>query len=256
MKKIKTMRIASVLLIAVLLTTSIISGTFAKYVTTGSVADEARVAKFGVTITGTGSMFSKTYFNAGAVSGNTPGTMSDDPNTVLTVESDEKVVAPGTKSSEATPLKITVTGQPEVDVKITLAISGISDIYLKAGTYPDRTSQDKTDSFGQNEDYYPIVYKLTDGNGNIVAADTSLVGLNAKLSGYELYCDAGELQNVSYTLTWEWVFGDPANNAPDTLLGDLAAGVDMAGEVADAVDAGSYSLNVAMTLSVTVSQVD
>ena len=43
MKKNKMMRLASFLLIAVLLTTSVISGTFAKYVTTDAQWDSARV---------------------------------------------------------------------------------------------------------------------------------------------------------------------------------------------------------------------
>ena len=48
MKKNKVMRFASLLLIATLLTTSVISGTFAKYTTSDSAQDTARVAKFGV----------------------------------------------------------------------------------------------------------------------------------------------------------------------------------------------------------------
>ena len=44
MKKNKMMRIASVLLVAVILTTCAISGTFAKYVTSGNGSDNARVA--------------------------------------------------------------------------------------------------------------------------------------------------------------------------------------------------------------------
>ena len=50
MKKNKMMRLASCLLVLVMLSTSMISGTFAKYVTTGSAEDTARVAKFGVDI--------------------------------------------------------------------------------------------------------------------------------------------------------------------------------------------------------------
>ena len=50
MKKNKMMRAASALLVAVLLTTSVISGTFAKYITEDKGSDEARVAKWGVVI--------------------------------------------------------------------------------------------------------------------------------------------------------------------------------------------------------------
>ena len=48
MKKIKTMRLASVLLIAVLLSTCVISGTFAKYASTVAATDSAVVAQFTV----------------------------------------------------------------------------------------------------------------------------------------------------------------------------------------------------------------
>ena len=51
MKRNKMMRIASVLLVAVLLSTCVISGTFAKYTTSNSATDSARVAKWGVIIT-------------------------------------------------------------------------------------------------------------------------------------------------------------------------------------------------------------
>ena len=47
MMKNKMMRLASVLLVAVLLSTCAISGTFAKYVNTSSGNDTARVAKWG-----------------------------------------------------------------------------------------------------------------------------------------------------------------------------------------------------------------
>ena len=50
MKKNRMMRVASALLVAVLLTTCAISGTFAKYVTTESGSDFARVAKWGVNV--------------------------------------------------------------------------------------------------------------------------------------------------------------------------------------------------------------
>ena len=47
MKKNTMMRLASVLLIAVLMSTCAISGTFAKYVTSDSSSDSARVARWG-----------------------------------------------------------------------------------------------------------------------------------------------------------------------------------------------------------------
>ena len=67
MRKNKMMRAASALMVAVLLTTCTISGTFAKYVTTASGNDTARVAKWGVQIDMAGfsdvdnDLFAKTY---------------------------------------------------------------------------------------------------------------------------------------------------------------------------------------------------
>ena len=50
MKKNVMMRLASFLLVAVLISTSAISGTYAKYVTADEGTDTARVAKWGVEI--------------------------------------------------------------------------------------------------------------------------------------------------------------------------------------------------------------
>ena len=46
------MRIASILFIVTLISTCCVSGTFAKYVTSASASDTARVAKWGVSISG------------------------------------------------------------------------------------------------------------------------------------------------------------------------------------------------------------
>lgn len=64
MKKNKVMRIAAVLLVAVLLSTCAISGTFAKYTTEAAGTDTARVAKWGFkTTTLTLDLFNDTYTN-------------------------------------------------------------------------------------------------------------------------------------------------------------------------------------------------
>ena len=57
MKKNTMMRIASVLMVAVLLSTCAISSTFAKYVSSDSATDTARIAKWGVEVTATGNAF-------------------------------------------------------------------------------------------------------------------------------------------------------------------------------------------------------
>ena len=81
MKKNNVMRIASALLVAVLLTTCAISGTFAKYTTTASGSSTARVAKWGF---GTGDftfdLFDGTYEN-------------------VATDAESAVIAPGTSDS-------------------------------------------------------------------------------------------------------------------------------------------------------------
>ena len=61
MKKNTMMRIASVLMVAVLLSTCAISSTFAKYVSSASAGDTARIAKWGVEVTATGNAFKVEY---------------------------------------------------------------------------------------------------------------------------------------------------------------------------------------------------
>lgn len=255
MKKNKMMRIASILLVAVLLTTSIISGTFAKYVTTGSANDSARVAKFGVEVTATGSLFDKTYKKV--ADGNTPGgtTTESTDNTVLTVESSDKVVAPGTKNTDG--LTFAFTGTPEVDVKITFAIqSGYKDVFLKGTSLPDKTTSG-TGTFDLTGEYHPIKFTLK--NGTSTVAEGTLSQIETELASKEIYVNAGTslaADAYKYTLTWEWPFSDSTSTAgenvdkADTLLGDLAVGT------VNGVDAGNYSTEVSLTIVATVTQVD
>lgn len=129
MKKNRMMRLASVLLVLTLLSTSVISGTFAKYVTSDTVSDTARVAKFGVVVTGSGSLFGKTYINEAG--GNTPSNTTG----ALTVAStSDDVVAPGTESA-ANGLALSVTGEPEVSTELKATAGNNSDIYLAYGSY-------------------------------------------------------------------------------------------------------------------------
>lgn len=132
MKKNKMMRLASALLVCVLLSTSVISGTFAKYVTTNKAEDTARVAKWGVTVDATGNLFGAQYKN-GAVALSIPTTSEvDDEISVESYNNSDDVVAPGTQSEHG--LTFGINGTPEVDTKVS-AIIEAKDIYLATGTY-------------------------------------------------------------------------------------------------------------------------
>ena len=131
MKKNTMMRIASFLLIAVLLSTSAISGTYAKYVTAHDGGDQARVAKWGVTVLVDGTLFSDSYKN-NPTTYNATETGKD--ITVQAESSGINVVAPGTQND--TGMSITLTGTPEVDVKVDFNFEVVDNKEVKTAYLP------------------------------------------------------------------------------------------------------------------------
>ena len=125
MKKNKAMRSASVLLVATLLTTSVISGTLAKYTTQDAAEDTARVAKWGVELQAIGNLYGDTYKDLIV-------TENDTDATVQSVDRTADVVAPGTQNAEG--FTFSLKGKPEVDGTITTTIKS-QNIFLKKGTY-------------------------------------------------------------------------------------------------------------------------
>ena len=216
------MRIASVLLVAVVLTTCAISGTFAKYVTSGNGSDTARVAKWGVTVTGTAATFKETY-------------AKDDNSFDLaanTVVSTEKVVAPGTAGSMAA---FTISGTPEVAVRVTFAGT------LELG--------DKWVDAGGNY-YCPLeitvgdtTFKGTDVS--YTSADAFEAAVNAKIAtykkDYEANKDLSTIGADAPAVSWKWAFTGN-DDVKDTYLGDQAA----AGNAA----------TVSLSVTATVTQID
>ncbi len=261
MKKNKTMRAAGGLLIATMLTSSIVSGTYAKYVTSDSASDTARVAKFGVTVTASGELFDKTYLKGET---NTPGgkNAADTDNTALTVESsnENNLVAPGTKND--TGLTFTVTGKPEVDVQLTVDIVGdVEEVFLKQKTgLPDMTTGDETDIFDNNADYYPVKFTLTQTKGGTtteLVKGGKLEAVADELNALDLRCDANTdlaTEVGTLNLTWEWAF-ESGNDQQDTLLGDLAAGTTLV-PATTLTDGTDYNLDENISITVTVTQVD
>lgn len=224
MKKNKMMRIASVLLVAVILTTCAISGTFAKYVTSQTGSDTARVAKFGVAITANGSTFAKDY---GTDDTGVVGTI-----TKSVVSTTDKVVAPGTRGDMS---KMELTGTPEVAVHVSYEGSfDISDNWtVEGGAF-----------------YCPLKIKFGD---NVIdgatfdnAADFENA-VNAKINAYSKDYPAGTNLNDftadSLAVSWEWPFHkSDENDSKDTWLGNQAA----AGNAA----------TVTLTIKTTVTQID
>lgn len=244
MKKNRMMRVASTLLVAVLLTTCAVSGTFAKYVTSASGSDTARVAKWGVEVSGMKDGLFKNQY-------------AKDSETTFenTVVSKSEVVAPGTKND--TGVTFSLTGTPEVAVEVAFGVTVNNDVFLKEGTYKDCT-KDTEDTFELATAYYPVVFTLKDGENELVTGEladikTYLEGLNMQYeAGKDLskICEKDSITGCTgiYTLTWAWAF--EGNDQADTLLGNLAAGT------ATGIENDKYSTEIDFSISITVTQVD
>lgn len=222
MKKNVMMRLASFLLIAVLISTSAISGTYAKYVTKGEAKDTARVAKFGVEVSANYStLFTQTYTTHTAWAG-------DDG---VSVNATADVVAPGTNGTLA---DFTVTGTPEVDVNVSYTVD------LELG---DKWMVD-TDGDGTVEsEYCPIVITVNntsyciDGTKIKTVAEFETAVENAiaeSAKNYNAGTNLGDANAVANDLSvsWNWYFegANEGGNGPacqwnkfDTQLGNAAA---------------------------------
>ena len=265
MKKNVMMRVASIMLVLVLLTSSVISGTFAKYVTADDGDDEARVAKWGVVAMVEGELFNDSYKD-----GFTTYTINESGDTI-TVQADtldHNVVAPGTNSQDG--MTFTLTGIPEVDTNVQIAIEVDSDVCLKAGTYDDWTSGDDADKFTIGDDYYPVVFTLTNSTGGVLATG-NLATIEAYLEGLSKVYDTntnlatiddGDDTNAAidgiYKLSWIWNFdgartlngasftADQVDQA-DTYLGNVAANL-----ITDA----NAETNISFEISISATQIN
>lgn len=204
MKKNKMMRLASCLLVAVLLTTCAVSGTFAKYVTSGSAEDSARVAKFGVKVTGTGNMFAETYTKTDA-----KFTVAED-----SVVSTERVVAPGTSGSLG---GFAITGTPEVAVRVSYTADTVDfgDKWVdKDGNYycPIEITVGSTTLKGTDSAYTSIA-------DFEAAIETAIEDENLK-KDYAAGTPLGNAEKLN--ISWKWAF-EGNDDVKDTYLGDQAA---------------------------------
>lgn len=232
MKKNKMMRIASVLLIAVLMTTCAISGTFAKYVTSDAGADSARVAKFGVVIEADSFGMFETDYDTDDDTATFNGTYS-----VSSATGDrDDLLAPGTSGSFA---DIAITGSPEVAVDVAIvATVKISNNWIVDGDF-----------------YCPIT--VTVGTEEISgldygSAEAFAAAIKAEIDGksaqYAPNTDLGAVyNNTNLDLAWAWAFESTETGAnaqtdiKDTKLGDKAVAED---------------LTINIEVDITVTQID
>ena len=191
-KKNFALRVATGLMMAVLLTTCVISGTFAKYVTENTGSASAKVAKWGVTVESTTT--GETYLAESYKTGET-----------VTVKSSasQNMLAPGTSGTIAT---VVVKGKPEVAANVTRTAT-----LTLTGWEVDGSA------------YCPLVitvngteYKYTTGDfDEWVASVEAAIELDQDFAvNYDFETEKG----ANLTVAWSWVF--EGENAKDTKLGD------------------------------------
>ena len=199
MKKNKTMRLAAILLVCVLLTTSVISGTFAKYTTTVGSEDSARVAKWG---------FGTSEINITNLFANAYGD-------TVKGQNGEKVIAPGTAGYASFKFENSLDAGPEVayTFKVDTTGSSIADEIVANGH---------------------ITWALVTGTEEAVYGTfADLLAKIEALDGDETY-DVNEIPAMvdkEYTILWQWTFNnDNDGNATatnDSYLGNLAVSNDL-----------------------------
>ena len=227
MKKNNMLRIASVLLVAVLLSTCAISGAFAKYTADADETESARVAKWGITVDAAAADGFKTEYAKDDVNAEMTNTVV---GTLGTDETFDGFVAPGTKGTFG---KITITdSNREVAVKV----DAIAAVTL--------TGWDADGNL-----YFPIVfsvngdeveYKDQGGDGSINLADIeasieaaiaeAILGVSG-VTTKQYDVDTKIAADTHVEVSWEWAyeqmktegentFADPDVDAKDTLLGE------------------------------------
>ena len=245
------MRLASALLVAVLLTTCTISGTFAKYVTTASATDTARVAKWGVTVEATGNdAFAPSY------EADTAGVTSYAVFSNADLDHDsftDDVLAPGTSGHLG---KLTIKGKPEVMVDVLVSTHLEID-----GDWAGEWKIDADDDPATPDvEYCPIVFTV---NGVTYGTkDTNATNRYDTINELETYVELATTKLVDtipantdlagtydFDIYWEWPFevGTPdaagiyTNDIKDTKLGNFA---------------DDYPLTIKFYYDVSVTQVD
>lgn len=249
MKKNRMMRLASGLLVAVLITTSTISGTFAKYTTADTAEDTARVAKFGVTVEAAGELFNDSYKDGFTIYNELE---TGDGITVQAISESTKVVAPGTNNT-LTPFTFTVEGKPEVDVEVVYTADVTLTGWEVTGDWDsDPLTADETVT------YFPIVFKVNGTPFTVDSTITTTADLETAIETAITNLSKGRVDanhdlatNSDLEITWEWPFSTSAlNDAKDTALGDAAAAA-----LADADDTTNPA-KVTLDVTCTVNQLD
>lgn len=225
MKKNRIMRAGIVMLALTLMTSCFVGGTFAKYVTSAQGSDNARVAKWGVEATVTGSAFADEYNVA------EKGDRAFD----VSVSSDVKVLAPGTSGNFT---GVSLKGTPETAVNITKKANVELSGWMVDGAF-----------------YCPVVITINGSaiNGlNYSSADEFEAAVKDAVEAfngeYAPGTDLSAIDSLDGAYSWEWAFEGTTGSVSsqsdekDTALGNL--------------EAKGTSNTITLGATVTVTQID
>lgn len=218
--------IFSVMICLLVIISMTLSGTFAKYVTSGGdFSDSARVAKWGVDIK-TYSDLVSSYVKDGIIVFQASGGTED------------KIIAPGTSGSL---VGFEVEGKAEVSFAV-----DIENVDFSLGEGYKASSKLLVNERNEEIEYFPIIIKFTKkdlkkltettvatygmkGTGADKEYDTVTELVNAVKNAFEtdLHEDIapGEDVHRMYSVEWEWAYSADANNSyqtreKDTILGE------------------------------------
>ena len=182
MKKNRMMRMAAVLLVCVLLTTSVISGTFAKYTSEATGTATARVAKWGWGETTIAiDLFDDVY-----------GTSVDSAD-------DANVIAPGTAKTAAIVWTADESFAPEVDYTLSFKVADTTDIPEILEAELDWTL--KIDGVAQSFTTFTALKNALEAKTYPGNADDDAPDVNIEIG-------------------WSWAFNG-GDDAADTYLGNM-----------------------------------
>ena len=175
MRKNKTMRAAAVLAVAALLTTSALSGTFAKYTSTASASDSARVAKWSFKVG------DKDIAKSEKISFDLFKTIKDtdasSDETDVATSTTEKIIAPGTSGS----FEIKLENASEVTAKYSIA-------------FTDTRTNEGTDSTNK----IPIEYSINNTDWKSSITDLNITD--------EVLGFAVDSKTATKTVYWRWAY--------------------------------------------------
>lgn len=200
MKKNIAMRVAALLFILTMISTCAFATTFAKYTTSESATDSARVAKWGVNVV----VENYDVFNTDYDSTTNPTVSS------VTVEGQTRknVVAPGTNGNLTC---ISITGTPEVSVNVAFT----AELELTGWTV-DSTYYCPLEITVGKETYKGMDYTSTDDFETAVENAIKVYTKN-----YAANTDLSSISDDAPVVSWAWAF-EGNDDVKDTKLGDAA----------------------------------